>query len=208
MPCNRIENELDEYLDGELPPDRSWELEAHLRYCEACRACLERARELQRLLAALPVNGPTAGFYARAMAAARETAKPAAQEHRTWRVGALAAGVVLLVIGGFLLGSLERSASPVPGVSMAVQETRTVNLVFASGTELEGVSLTVALPDGVELVRYPGQERVRWSTQFRAGRNVLPLELVATGGQGGELVARIGHEGDVKVFTVNVAVTS
>ena len=71
---------------------------------------------------------------------------------------------------------------------------------------VNGVSLTVALPDGVELTEYRGLDEVSWTTRLQAGKNVLPLQLVAIGGSGGELVARLQHEGDEKVFTVNVAV--
>jgi len=122
-------------------------------------------------------------------------------------MGALAAGIAVLVVGGLFLQNPELTSSdPVTGVSMAVHETRTINLVFASATELEGVSLTVALPDGVELADYRGLDRVSWTTRLQAGKNVLPLELVAIGGSGGELVARLQHEGDEKVFTVRVGV--
>jgi len=206
--CDRIKTELDDYLDGAVAPDARWELEAHLQYCGSCRAILERGQQLQRALGAYPVSGPTPGFFDRALEAARESARPADPKRWSRRhAGALAAGIAVLVVGGLLLHNPQPTGSdPVAGVSMAVHETRTLNLVFASATELEGVSLTVALPDGVELAEYRGLDEVSWTTRLREGKNVLPLQLVAIGGSGGELVARLQHEGDEKVFTVRVAV--
>ena len=212
MSCNRIIAELDDYLDEELAPDARWELEAHLKYCEPCQATLTRAMKLKRALSAYPVQGPSPGFFDRALQeAAREHAKPTQTGRWTVRqagaAGALAAGIAILAVGGLFLRSPELTrGDAVNGVSMVVHETRTINLVFASATELEGVSLTVALPDGVELTEYRGLDEVSWTTRLQAGKNVLPLQLVAIGGSGGELVARLQHEGDEKVFTVNVAV--
>jgi anti-sigma factor RsiW len=200
---------LDDYLDEELTPDARWELEAHLQYCESCQATLARGRQLQQALSTYPVKAPTPGFFDRAM---EEAARGRAQPPRSgpWTIryaGALAAGIAVLAVGGLFLHEPELADNDaVAGVSMVVHETRTINLVFASASELEGVSLTVALPDGVELAEYRGLDEVSWTTRLHPGKNVLPLELVAIGGSGGELVARLQHDGDEKVFTVSVAV--
>lgn len=209
MSCDRITAQLDDYLDDEIAPDVRWEMEAHLQYCESCQAMLGRAQLLQQALSAYPVEGPSPGFFDRALAeAAREPVQPARPGRWTIRyAGALAAGIAVLAVGGLFLRDPQLGdRDAVAGVSMVIHETRTINLVFASATELEGVSLTVALPDGVELAEYRGLDEVRWTTRLQAGKNVLPLELVAIGGSGGELVARLQHEGDEKVFTVSVAV--
>ena len=213
MTCDRIKTDLDDYLDEEMAADARWELEAHVQYCEPCQAVLERARRLQRALGTYPVDGPTPGFFERAIETARDEARPS-QPGSSWsgaRAGAMAAGIAVLLVGGLLLQSPElmdgdSTADSLAGLSMAMHETRTINLVFASASELLGVSLTVDLPDGVELAGYSGLEQVRWTTHLQPGKNVLPLELVAIGGSGGELVARLQHEGDEKIFTVSVAV--
>jgi len=226
MTCNRITAQLDDYLDGTVSGDLRADLQAHVEACAECRAAVAGARRLQRVLRAYPVEGPSAGYFDRALAAARQASAPAARPGRVWTVGissALAAGVAVLVVGGLLLHNAElgdrasaapgsrdsaaaASGSGAAGVRMAMHETRTVNLVFSANTELEGVSLTVNLPPGLELAGYAGLDRIRWTTRLQPGRNVLPLELVALGGAGGELVARLQHEDEEKVFTVRVAV--
>ena len=67
MSCDRIIAELDDYLDEELAPDARWELEAHLKYCGPCQATLKRAMKLKRALGAYPVQGPSPGFFDRAL---------------------------------------------------------------------------------------------------------------------------------------------
>jgi hypothetical protein len=43
-------------------------------------------------------------------------------------------------------------------------------------------------------------------TSLTAGKNVLPLTLIATSPHGGELMATLRHDGDDKTFRVNVTV--
>ena len=213
MTCDRIISDLDDYLDGHLSTEIRWELEAHCRYCEPCQTTLKNARQVQKTLSTYPVSGPSSGFFDRALAAARANDSHATTRAR-WsrgRAGKLAAAIAVVVVGGLLLQEPEISGDPavssaVAGISMALFETRTVNLVFASSNEMADVSLTVDLPDGVELAGYSGRGQVSWTTRLQVGRNVLPLELVATGGDGGELTARLRHDSDEKIFTVSVAV--
>ena len=58
MTCDRINTELDDYLDDDIAPDARWELEAHLQYCGDCRAILEQGQRLQQALSTYPVKGP------------------------------------------------------------------------------------------------------------------------------------------------------
>ena len=87
-----------------------------------------------------------------------------------------------------------------------MSESHTVNLVFASADALDDVSLTVDLPEGVQLSGYENRRQVQWNTRLQAGKNVLPLELVAVDGRGGQLVARLRHSDKEKIFTVNVTI--
>lgn len=213
MKCKEIDAELDAYLDGELEAEPRRRFAAHVAECEVCRGRLEAAERLQRTLAALPAPGPSPGFYERALATA---ARPA--RSRTWIgwTAGIAAALALAAIVPQLERSVTQSASQratsggattgVPAVTMALHETRKLNLVFASASALESVSLAIDLPPGVELAGYPGRREVRWTTALNAGKNVLPLELVASKGQGGQLVATLHHDGTEKTFRVSIAV--
>jgi hypothetical protein len=99
-----------------------------------------------------------------------------------------------------------RRAPETPAVTLAVGETRTINLVFGSRAALEDVTFTVDLPPGIEIAEHPGERRVVGRTALAGGDNALPLTLVARGGHGGQLAARLEQRGDQKVFVVDITV--
>lgn len=213
MTCQRIQNQLDDYLDGTLAMQAYTAVERHAAECPDCARLIGRGETLKGTLAAMPVEGPRPEFFEQALAAAANrsvSSTPKRILHR-WRVSALAAGLAAAAIVVLLTTNVdqverEAPAAGIAQVALAVEEARTINLVFASEEVLEGVSLTVELPPGVELQRYPGRERVQWSTRLQPGKNVLPLELVAHGGTGGELVATMRRDGKEEVFRVSIAV--
>jgi hypothetical protein len=90
---------------------------------------------------------------------------------------------------------------------MTLEEPRTINLMFASETALEGATLTVTLPDGVELAGFPGQREIAWKTSLVEGKNYLPLELVALTPVGGEVLARLEHDNRDRTFRLRIEVS-
>lgn len=171
--------------------------------------------ELQALLKDYPMPQADAGFYDQALA--RAALRGARRQRNRWLLsgfgGAIAAGMALWLIGGALLGTPEPAATDtaqsasIPGVTMTLEEPRVVNLVFASATALDMATLTVSLPAGVELAGFPGQREISWQTSLTAGRNLLPLKLIALTPAGGELLARLEHDNRNRVFRVQVNIS-
>lgn len=208
MNCQDYQNQLDDFLDGDLVADERDALTSHLQSCAQCRAVFERAEGLARALAAYPVDVPSADFAERVLTRAKAPVR-----HRPPRlvaagfVAAFAASVLTLIYTGLMVGAPGSDPlEGLPSVSLSVEESRTINLVFASTMDIEDVTLLVDLPRGIELAGYEGLRQVRWKTMLTAGKNVLPLELKALAGMGGELTARLQHGASEKVFKVNVSV--
>jgi hypothetical protein len=113
------------------------------------------------------------------------------------------------MVGGLFLKdpSLPDADAGIPGVTIAMEQPRTVNLVFASAQALDSATLTVTLPDGVELDGFPGQREVTWETSLDEGRNLLPLTLIALTPVGGELLARLEHDDRDRTFRLRLDVT-
>ncbi len=201
-----IDNQLDAYLDDELSAFDRRTVDDHLQRCSVCKHKVDQARGLQQTLVELPVEGPAADFFERALNMAAEQNTQAPMSRWVTRVGgALAAGLGAIVV----IGMLGRSPAPSPvpelqGVTLAMHESRTLNLVFSSTEALEGARLIVELPQGLELDNYPGEQRIRWKTNLQAGRNVLPLDLIAVAGSGGEVVALLEHGEKSKTFRLRV----
>jgi hypothetical protein len=168
-------------------------------------------REIQALLRDFPVAEPDAGFYEQALV--RATHEGTRRQRNRWLLtgfgSALAAGIVLWLIGGFFLTApdLPEAEAPIPGVAMTLEMPRTINLVFASKTALDGAKLTVMLPDGIELAGFPGQREITWNTSLVEGRNLLPLELIALTPTGGEVLARLEHDNRGRTFRLHIEVS-
>lgn len=172
---------------------------------------LDDERELLELLKDYPMPQATAGFYDEALVrAAQEGTR---RQRNRWVMtgfgGAVAAGIVMLLVSGLFFSTpdLPNVDSSIPGVTMALAEPRTVNLVFSSAEALSAATLTVSLPDGVELAGFPGQREITWETNLNEGKNLLPLKLIALTPTGGEVLARLQHNDRDRTFRLRVQVS-
>lgn len=172
---------------------------------------LEDERELLDLLKDYPMPDAKAGFYDQAVVrAAREGTRR--QRNRWVMTGfgsAVAAGILVLLVSGLFFTTPEvPNVDPnIPGVTMALAEPHTVNLVFSSSEALTAATLTVTLPDGIELDGFPGQREITWETDLSQGKNLLPLTLVALVPTGGEVMARLEHMDRGRTFRLRVEVS-
>ena len=213
MTCKELNDTLDDFLDGRLAEARRAVLEEHIAACANCRGTVAAARRLNALLkeyGETDVPIPDTAYFDQALAKAAHSGTRR-ERQRYWLKGfgtAVAAGVALLAIGILFLGSpdLPDVEPRVPSVTMALEEPRTVNLVFASASNLVDATLTVVLPDGLEIAGFEGQREISWVTSLKEGRNVLPLKLIATSPRGGELLATLRHEDDDRTFRLRVTV--
>ncbi len=168
-------------------------------------------QEIQGLLKDYPMPAADAGFYDQALV--RATHEGSRRQRNRWLLtgfgAAVAATIAIWVVGGMLLSTpeLPDPAAAIPGVTIALQEPHTVNLVFASEARLDSATLTVSLPEGVELQGFPGQREITWETSLSEGKNLLPLTLVAMSPAGGELLARLEHDDRNRTFRLRVDVT-
>ena len=168
-------------------------------------------QELLELLKDYPVPQAQAGFYDQALVqAAHQGTKR--QRNRWLMTGfgsAIAAGLAIWVITAMLWTTpLVPDVDPaIPGVTVMLEEERTVRLMFASATALDSATLTVSLPEGVELAGFPGQREITWETSLEKGKNVLPLTLIALTPSGGELLARLEHKDRSQTFRLRVEVS-
>jgi len=209
MNCQDFEQRLDDYLDAALDAAGKAEVDVHVADCAGCRARLERARGI---LAAVRDYGRTdivvpgdAWFDLAVSKAAWRSAKR--DRRRRWGTGAaVAAGLAIWLFAALLTrpGDMPPAAVGIPSVAMTIDEPRTVRLVFSSTVALPDATLTVTLPEGLELAGFSGQREITWSTSLTPGRNVLALELIATSPVGGEVYATLRHADEQKTFRLRV----
>ena len=210
MNCDQYRQSLDPYLDVELDAAVACEFETHAAGCPDCAAELERKRRLRQALRAMPVTPPDEGFLDSVVG------QTVVSTHRnaTWfwssaGVGSAVAAGVLAWLVLVLPGDLPRtdSVAELESVAISLNVEKTFRLTFDSQNELQGATLTVRLPDGVEVVGYEGRGSVRWKTDVKSGTNILELPLIVRSGDGGAVLAQIEYQGKQKSFEFAVDVT-
>jgi hypothetical protein len=171
----------------------------------------EQDQKVLELLEDHPMPVADAGFYDQALV--RATHKGSRRQRNRWLLtgfgAAIAATVAIWVVAGTLLSTpeLPDPVAAIPGVTIAMEEPRTINLVFSSAAPLDAATLTVSLPEGIELQGFPGQREITWETSLNEGKNLLPLTLIAISRAGGELLARLEHDNRDRTFRLRVDVT-
>ena len=211
MNCETFETGIDDYLDGALDVTAAAGFDAHLAGCADCRARLEHAR---RCIAAVADYGrndiamPEPAWFDVALAKAAWQGSRRERRRRWAAAGTVAAGLAVWLFAALLggTGDLPVADAGVPAVAMTLEQPRTVRLVFNSPVELADATLTVSLPDGLELAGFAGQREITWSTSLSAGKNVLALELIATSPLSGDVLATLRHADEQKTFRLRVDV--
>lgn len=212
MTCTLINEQIDDYIDGAITGDELAQLDAHISECASCEGIAVAARELQARLREYgdsTMPQPDAAFFAGALIKAAQQGTK--RQRNRWMMtgfgGAIAAALAIFIVSSMFFTAPQIDESAAPGVTMALEEPRTVNLVFSSAEALANATMTVTLPPGVEIEGFAGQREITWMTSLKEGRNVLPLTLIATSPIGGELLATLRHENDDRSFRVQVTVT-
>jgi len=208
MHCTDVLKHIDDYLDGVLDHNIVVQMDSHLASCETCRDEANRSRDLLAQLQDLPLVSMRPGFSAKAFKQARgvheQNNKP---KRKHWFAagfgGALAAGLMMALVLGPMKGMFIPVAT-VTEISMSVNESRTLNVVFNAPEAMDGVELELVLTNGLELAGRPGKRQLRWQTSFKAGKNRLAVPVHALRDGKESLVARLHSKGEKKEFRIQL----
>jgi hypothetical protein len=214
MSCKDLKENFDDYVDGTLDDASGAVLLKHVTNCDACQQLVEREKRLRTALQEYgdsTMHTPDAAFFDGALITA-ERRGTKHQHQRSWMTGfgsAIAAGLAIWLLSGVLIDTPNTGStrSALPTVTMALESPHTVNLVFTAASALENATLTVLLPEGVELAGFEGQREITWMTNLREGKNLLPLRLIATMPTDGVLLATLRHGEDDRTFRLQVNVS-
>ena len=210
MNCQQIQTQLDNILDDDLPSDLRTRVELHLDQCAQCREAVTKARTIQEALRDMPVPPMRRGF-------AEQALKHAANHHQYLRRGfvagfstALAASLALAFVVSGLLPQKMQPPSPVSTtvaeVVITMEQPQTVNLVFDVAHAMDNATLSIVLPNNIEVIGFPGQQEITWKTSLQQGRNILPLPLKGLAQSSSTIMASIEQGGRKKSIRVPVKV--
>ncbi len=204
MECRDFALQLDDLLDGRLHALGRKSVQEHLERCPDCRQLHEHAAAVLETVRKLTPPAMHPGFIDQTLSRATRPAVGGA--HSKWRpvLGmALAASLVLGVALGVFLAT---RSEPVQAVALTIDRPETVRLMFNSAKPLKAATVSLALPENVELVGYRGRRELSWQTDLREGGNLMQLPLIVRGATKEELVASLSHGGSSKMFRLKIQV--
>jgi hypothetical protein len=220
MSCDNIIKHIEDYVDGMLSPVETLSIRRHLEECPACAIHVQELVTLKKALALLPVPNPGPDVFERLLTSAVQTAAPPTSRGSRWntwqRAGFAAAACLLLTfvfLSGVRIGSRGQASAPAQIVMTAAPiqvgpAAGTVGLMFRTAEALPGASISVWLPDDVQIAGRPDSRYFTWRTDLKAGPNLLELPLQSTGPHGGMLVVRLSQGSLVKMLEIPVSVRS
>ena len=208
MPCKQIVQRLDALFDGELEADEMHALREHLSACGDCTRAHASEAQLREDLKRLPAAEPRPDYFAAALAVAtrrRRHGDRLARSRRMFWSGAIAASLCVWLTSA-LLDRIDAPSAIAPAVTIAVDTTRPVNLVFSAAHELTDARVSLELPTGLEVAGFEGRKEISWTTDLHEGKNVLRVPLIAHAPMTDVLVARLDHFSGTKTFRLKVRV--
>lgn len=209
MHCADLNCLIDDYLDGLLSADDKIRVETHLAACPGCQASLALARSMRDAVHELPVPAPAIGMENRLFEQVRQqysTASP--RSHRP----AFAFGFITAAVAGLMLwvtstvffsATIEQPRI----VQIDLNQTQTVRLMLEADHDIENASLSISLPDHMELAGYPGQRQLNWQTDLKKGQNVLALPILALQQGEGKLITQLSYDGNAQSFALILKVS-
>ncbi len=206
LTCRDSAASLDDYLDGQLDAARNQALEEHLQQCPRCRLQHDRAAALRAALRALPAPAARPGFVDEALARAVRGADSATRRARRPLIAMALAASLTLAVGVAVIVGTRPVPALVQTVTLTLDQPETLRLKFNSATPLPAATLSLTLPENLELAGYGARRELTWQTDLNEGGNLLQLPLVARGTVRGDLVARLSHGESSKTFRVKIEV--
>src|SRR5687768_10679978 len=139
----------------------------------------------------MPVPPLRPGFVDRALANAVTHSTARARRNvlarwETWMGAALGAAAAVLVTVFLMRPGMPTIET---GVTLAVDESRNIDVLIDSERTLEDATIRVAASGSVELDGLEDKRQVQWQTRLDRGRNVLSLPIVARSAGAAQLVA-------------------
>ena len=209
MKCTDLQKYLDDHLDETTSLAEQKTIEEHIEHCVSCQQALEAHKTIRQALRSLPVEEASADFEAKVFTAV-SSHYGAGSGHSgnrfiagfaTAMVASLALWFASTVYTPQLIQQTPDEQAP-QMINLAMNQVRTVKLVFEVPTDLAEVTLSVELPENIELEGYAGQKQLIWQTNLNKGQNILALPIIATGNGQGELVAQLSYGNKTKQFHI------
>lgn len=207
MNCENFRRLLDDESDLSGRASQA-DLDSHDALCPDCRLRRQLESRLRQQLRTMQVPAPSGRYADRVLAHAHRRHGARAlgwRGARTWAPAFAAAATLLLGLSWWAThqAARESGSASLATVVRAPAQMQPLRLVFRSPAAVSGVTIEVALPQGVELAGYPGQRQLSWQTDLQSGSNLLELPVLRSGA-GGIVTATLNHGSERRQFSVRL----
>jgi len=205
--CKTVSESLEALADGLLGPGEQAAVKEHLTACDGCASAWQ-ALETLRTHRSTPAPAPRPELLSEILHAAteRNAIERAPDGSRFWLGAglgdAVAAGMVFALVSFSPI--LQESTPATPQLTIALNETRDVNVAIDSPQDLRDAQIRVVLTGAVALAGFEGQSEIRWSTHLDRGVNMLSLPVTMQGLNGGRLLVEVDDEEHHEIFVVEL----
>lgn len=206
MNCHETIKHLDDYFDGGLGHNLKDEVQSHVNKCAGCNELFQEEQAFRLALGDMPAPIPSREFKAGVFrnVAALHLRKSRA---RAWyaMAGTLAAGLLIWLTTTFS-GPLMPGPSITPDITLALNETQNIQVLFESPRVLQEATLTLVIPKELALVDYPDTRELSWTADIKQGPNMLTLPVRAMAAGNTILITRVEHDNQSSTRTFHLAV--
>lgn len=200
MNCTDINKLKDDYLKGLLPVLQHTAIEQHLLECESCNTRIVASRKILEALKSLSTPEPRKGYTDDLFKEVRKQYPEKSPRHFVAGFAtAMAAGFALWFVST-LLEVQQQTLPALNEMTVSLNTTQSVRLVFDAPDDYGLITLSLKLPENIELKGYAGQSELSWDTSFSKGNNILTLPIKAVTKGSGKLIARVSYGDKLKVY--------
>ena len=205
MKCESIRDILLDYVDGALTGESRQAVAEHVAHCQSCQRRIAQEQKIKHALRELPVRDPpSTEFYERVLNASANAPKRGFNTFWAGFGSAVAAGLAGWLV--FAPAQLPQATddSLLPNVQAMVNEVKLVRVAFEAPADFRNVTLSVVLPENVELDGFPLEHEIAWQTTLHEGQNVLTLPVIVKRAGSAVVEAHISSANKSKIFRIQV----
>lgn len=211
MKCTDAINFLDDFFDGFLSLETEKKVKDHLAQCDTCSRAFTNEKQMRHMLKTMPTPLPQSNFK-------EQVVKKAVAESRLRNrsrtvlsmCGGLAAAIVLWLMV-FLPGPMQldfENPESAADMTLELQQSTIIKLVINAPHDMLNSTVTVHIPQHLEVVGFPGKYEISWDTDLLKGKNLLELPVVAKKSGKSTLVTQINYQNKSKTLKLITQVPS
>jgi len=209
MNCKLISPLIIEHVDGTLDEFQKRAVSTHIKSCKLCKNQVDNERLLQNSLKKLSEIEAPADFCKNVFAEIEE--KRSRKTHFfTGISSAIAASMVFWLVFAPLQQVQQAQPQNAPrqhAIEIAVNDIENIRLSFEAPDNFKQVTLTVNLPEQIELKGFPGKRQISWETSLNSGSNILTLPVLGKTVGEGVVEAKISNSQKSKTFKIHMTAT-